>query len=318
MEQSAPEVLPSVAERDLISRLRQLRGRNEMSREQVAKALDWSVSKLLRIENGNIGISTSDLLALARVYSLGDDYTDELVELARTSRRPGVVAGFSDVLTKEFSSWIEFELAAAEIHHYEPKLIPGPLQVNGYATSILTAYNPGRSQSVIKKKVEARRIRAQYLFGVGGPRLWYMIDEAALHRGVGNELSNTQDYSVMRRVFKNIRLLNTMGRVANGEEIEADLNPNVSVQIMPFGLGAYGALSGPFEVLEFKDPRDNYMMYQETPVGDFVSDEQHKITSYLESFEEMQSAAPPVTKTNELIDQVEALMVNGQNGLPLS
>jgi hypothetical protein len=49
--------------------------------------MDWSPSKMLRIETGAIGISTTDLRALLAYYDCKDErQTEELVELARTAR----------------------------------------------------------------------------------------------------------------------------------------------------------------------------------------------------------------------------------------
>src|SRR6516165_12092993 len=39
-----------------------------MTQEQVAKAMDWSLSKVIRIETGAVGVSTNDLRALLALY----------------------------------------------------------------------------------------------------------------------------------------------------------------------------------------------------------------------------------------------------------
>ena len=142
-------------------------------------------------------------------------------------------------------------MTASEIRSYETKLIPGVLQTDAYATSIVTAYLPHEPPSTIERIVQARLLRAEHLLGPAGPKMWFMIDEAALRRGIGNERNGELDFSIMRRVLNNLRHLNTVGRAENGDAIEQSLNPNVSVQIVPFAIGAYTALRGPFEILEF-------------------------------------------------------------------
>ncbi|MGH3765719.1 MAG: helix-turn-helix domain-containing protein [Pseudonocardiaceae bacterium] len=57
------------------------------TQRQVAQAMDWSLSKVLRIETGAVGISTTDLRALLTYYGTKDEQQiEELVELARIAR----------------------------------------------------------------------------------------------------------------------------------------------------------------------------------------------------------------------------------------
>jgi hypothetical protein len=49
--------------------------------------MDWSASKVVRIETGAVGISVTDLRALLTYYEIKDErQTEELVELARAMR----------------------------------------------------------------------------------------------------------------------------------------------------------------------------------------------------------------------------------------
>src|SRR5690242_2924066 len=48
--------------------LRAARQRAGMTQREVAEEMDWSQSKMLRIESGDVGISTTDLLALLNCY----------------------------------------------------------------------------------------------------------------------------------------------------------------------------------------------------------------------------------------------------------
>lgn len=71
----------------LRAELRNKRKLAHLTQKQVAHAMDWSPSKMLRIETGAIGISTTDLRALLAYYDIKDArQTEELVDLARTAR----------------------------------------------------------------------------------------------------------------------------------------------------------------------------------------------------------------------------------------
>src|SRR5215471_3545626 len=79
---------PLVERRRLRDELRQARQDAGLTQEAVAEEMDWSMSKIIRIETGAVGISTNDLTALLRLYKVdGAERTDELVALARAARQ---------------------------------------------------------------------------------------------------------------------------------------------------------------------------------------------------------------------------------------
>jgi hypothetical protein len=48
--------------------------------------MDWSLSKIIRIEVGMVGISSSDMRCLAAFYEVDPATTRRLVDQARTAR----------------------------------------------------------------------------------------------------------------------------------------------------------------------------------------------------------------------------------------
>lgn len=50
--------------------IKKLRQENKMSLEEMSRVLDWSVSKLQRIENGNQAVTLEDLEAMAKVFNI--------------------------------------------------------------------------------------------------------------------------------------------------------------------------------------------------------------------------------------------------------
>ena len=64
---------PAVTRRRLRTELRRARLDAGLTQEQTARAMDWSLSKLIRIENGTNNISTNDLKALAQYYDIPDE-----------------------------------------------------------------------------------------------------------------------------------------------------------------------------------------------------------------------------------------------------
>jgi transcriptional regulator with XRE-family HTH domain len=79
---------PTVGRRRLRSALRRAREDAGLTQEQVAAAMDWSLSKLIRIEAGTVSISTNDVKALLNYYQMTDgSQVADLVALARVARR---------------------------------------------------------------------------------------------------------------------------------------------------------------------------------------------------------------------------------------
>src|SRR5947208_15414439 len=102
---------PVVQRRRLRTELRKARQDAGRTQEQVAEAMDWSLSKLIRIEAGSVGISTNDLRALLALYQITDPTEVEpLVELARAARRKPWWAGYRDALpSQQFMALIGLE-----------------------------------------------------------------------------------------------------------------------------------------------------------------------------------------------------------------
>jgi transcriptional regulator with XRE-family HTH domain len=180
---------PAVAKRQLRLKLRRARYDADKTQNEVAEALDWSPSKVLRIENGQVTVATSDLMALLTQYpSLASEQVEDLIELARESRRPTVASRYRDVLPAPLLEWLEHEAYASVIRQYETQFVPGVLQTDDYATGIVQGIlGAGTDEERAKRIVAARLERAEPLVGLDGPRMDFIIDEAALRRSVGNE-----------------------------------------------------------------------------------------------------------------------------------
>ena len=123
---------PAVTRRRLRSELRRARLDARLTQEHVAQAMDWSLSKLIRIENGTNTISTNDLKVLAQHYGITDEKrTAELLSLARASRERSWWSTYPGI-RKTLAELIEYENAAYISRHYEDLVIPGLLQTADY------------------------------------------------------------------------------------------------------------------------------------------------------------------------------------------
>ncbi len=251
--------------------------------------MDWSLSKVIRIEAGTVGISTNDLKALLRHYQLVDDgRTDELVALARAARERSWWSVYRDVAPAGLLQLIGYESAAAIRRNFEPLLIPGLLQTEEYARAVIRQFEERYPAERVDTLVEIRMRRQELLDRADPPLLFFILDEAVVRRLVGGT-------AVMRRQVRRLT------------EIAA--SPNVTIELVPFSAGVHPGIKGPFVVLEFPDAVDDDVLYLESARGDLISrDVQEEILAYREIFEQLRAMSlgpeASVTYLGKLADEM--------------
>ena len=80
---------PLLLRRRIRTELLAARLKRELTQQQVAEAMEWSLSKMNRIEKAKSGISANDLKALLRLYGVTEEERteEELLRLAPASGR---------------------------------------------------------------------------------------------------------------------------------------------------------------------------------------------------------------------------------------
>jgi hypothetical protein len=219
------------------------------------------MSKLVRIEAGSVGVSITDLRAMLAVYGIdNDDQVNELVEMARASKERPWFSKYEKVLPPAFAQYLGYESSASIIRGFQPLTIPGLLQTDDYARAVIEASRVGQ----VDERVELRTTRQELLERTDRPEIYYVLDEAALHRNVGG-------LAVMRSQLRHLR--------------DLAKEPRLSVRIVPFAAGAHASMKGSFTILEFAD-WDEDVLYLETAGGSVTSREDQKlIADYRENFE---------------------------------
>lgn len=256
---------PVVQRRRLRTELRRARLDAGLTQEQVATAMDWSLSKLIRIETGTVGISTNDLKAILAHYKITDDRrTAELLALSRGARERSWWNAYRDV-SPRLIQLIEYESASFIIRNFQPMLIPGLLQTEEYAAAMIRNLTPQATAPEVDTGVEMRMKRQQLLLQSEMPLMFFIMDEAAVRRLVGGK-------EAMRRQIQ--RLL--------GESEK----PTVTIEVVPFSAGEHPGMQGPFMLFEFPDAADDDALYLEGPSESrWNRDDPEEISSYRERFE---------------------------------
>src|SRR6266567_1620788 len=188
---------PAVTRRRLRTELRRARLEAGLTQEHVAGVMDWSLSKLIRIENGSVSISTNDLKALVQYYKITDDKRiAELLALARASRERSWWSTYRDI-SKQLAQLIEYESAAYISRHYQDLVIPGLLQTTEYMRTSTRQLAPDMPASQVDTVVEVRLKRQELVKRAETPLLFFVLDEAVIRRMVG-------DRDVMRRQLQQL------------------------------------------------------------------------------------------------------------------
>ncbi len=277
---------PAVTRRRLRTELRRARLDVGLTQEHVAQAMDWSLSKLIRIENGTNGISTNDLKALVQLYGITDEKRiAELLSLARASRERSWWSTYPGI-PKTLSELIEYESAAYISRHYEDLVIPGLLQTADYARASTRQLAPLMPPSDVDLEVEIRLKRQELLKRADAPRLFFVLDEAVIRRMVGGK-------DVMRRQLQQLTEVTDM--------------PNITIEVIPFTAGLLPGLQVPFVIYEFLDDADDELLYLENPRGDMlIRNKQDEIRSYREDFERLRQASLGPQGTIDFLREVIA------------
>jgi transcriptional regulator with XRE-family HTH domain len=261
--------------------LRRLRSDASLTQREVAKALEWSPSKVIRIESGQVGISVTDLRAIASLYGMapGADL-DSLTELARGGKRQPF-AEYRDVLAPETIRYFGYEASASLIRNMHPLVVPALLQTEDYTRSILESF--GVEAARIDRLVEIRRERQEILEHEESPKLFVVLDEAVLRRSVGGP-------TVMKHQLEHL--------------VQLDSQPRITVQVVPFEAGAYLGVQGPFTHLEFSEPTDPDVVFIENDrTGVEFLDDPEVTGRYQEEFFLLEDLASRPGALGQIVDR---------------
>jgi transcriptional regulator with XRE-family HTH domain len=284
---------PAVARRRVRLALREAREARRLTQSQVAAALDWSLSKVNRIEGGDVGVSGTDLRALLAFYGVTDQVrVDRLLEDARNSRRGRLWWAdprYREHLTPATMQLLQFESEATAIRCFHLTMIPGLLQTRSYAEIVLASYREELSEAARQVRLEVRmQRRERVLLRPEPPDLYLILDESVLSREIGGP----------RVMGEQLRELLTLMK-----------EPNIFVRVVPLSAAAPIALLGPFTILDMAGEQDA-MLYRETYVGDEVVHAAPKIKHDREIFEQLWGRALDDAASARLIEARAAAMLS--------
>ncbi|MBM2620072.1 helix-turn-helix domain-containing protein [Actinoplanes sp. LDG1-06] len=220
---------PTLSRRRLGAELKRCRESAGLTQEQVSQAFEWHTAKVTRIETARVTVTARDVQDLLSLYGVHDrEYREELLKLARASRERAWWADYRDLVQPD--SFVSLESEASAILSWEPTLFPGLLQTEPYMRAVLSTV-PGLTDPERLDRAVSLRLARQRRLGDSPPiEVMALLDESVIHRRIGGpQVRNDQ----LRHV------------------LEASELPHVTVQILPYGAGAYSLLGSSTAVLSF-------------------------------------------------------------------
>ncbi|WP_461037668.1 helix-turn-helix domain-containing protein [Streptomyces mayteni] len=265
--------------------LRRLRERSAKSQLEAADLIDSSDAKISRVEAGKTGLTRLELVALLDLYEVTDEkLRDGLVELNRNSRKRGWWQQQRDVLTPRLQELIELESTACQIFEYEALVIPGLFQTESYARAIIGGF-PSPRGPLVDQAVQIRLERQKLLQREEAPRIFCVLDEAALHREVGGP-----------------------GVMANQLRRLVDLNnpPHLTFQVVPYAHGAHAGTDGPFRLFSYPTPADMDIAFLEQKDSRVFIEEAADVAPYRIAAEHLRTQALSSPESMSLISALAA------------
>ncbi len=276
---------PTVRRKRLTTELRRLREQAGLTCEDVGQRLECSGTRISRMETGRISARPGDVRELLEIYGVTGAEADSLVQLARDARRKGWWHSYGRVLPPWFEAYIGLESDAARLRDFQPLVVPGLVQTEGYARAVLRAApHAGRGEDV-DRQVALRMQRQAILDQASPPEAWLVISESVLRMRVGGP-------AVMRAQLR--RLADLAART------------DLTIQVLPSGTAAQVQAVSPFTMLEFADAADPAVVYLEHLTGGVFVENEDEVRRYRVVFDHLRAEALGTVESADLITRVAA------------
>ena len=287
---------PTVARRRVRLAIREARERAGLTQNQVADEMEWSLSKVIRIESGEVSISQNDLKPLLSFVGIKDrSFVSSLLadaRIARTRQRQAwyQTPEFRQYLSDAYRQLIEYEAEATFIRSYSVYYVPGPLQIPSYATTLTSAWGDEIPPERIPWILDARRRRREILRKRLEARSlgWAIVlDQSGFLRHIGRA-------DILADQFQELHDLASDGLI--------------DIRMLPFDLASPIANNATFDILTLGDGPHNQIMYREIGTTDELAEDVAVASRHSERFEQLWQVATSEVDTIDFIKgRIEAL-----------
>ncbi|MFY1634575.1 helix-turn-helix domain-containing protein [Solwaraspora sp. WMMB335] len=281
--------IQTIQRRRLATELRALREAADLTLDQVIQKVKIGKSTLSRVENAQVSVTTRNVMKLLRLYGAPAETAAEILQLAGEARQHSWWLDYSKTLPDWFAEYVAFENEATQHRIYDVQLVNGLLQTADYARTIISAEFPDAPPEKIEDRIDVRATRQRIMDRIDPPRMWFVLDEAVLHRPIGGP-------QVMAAQLEH---LSTMAQ-----------RPSITIQVLPFRQGAHMGMGVPFTLLDFSDHPT--VVYQENLSGAAVLDKAYHVETHGLAFDHLRATAlSPADSLAFLRMRAEAMLEQG-------
>jgi transcriptional regulator with XRE-family HTH domain len=275
---------PTVLRMLLGTQLRRLREESGITPERAGYEIRASRSKISRLEHGRVSFKLRDVSDLLTLYGVTSEQTRAgLLSLAKQANAQGWWAKYSDILPDWFEAYLGLEAAASLIRTFELQFVPGLFQTQGYARAVTVLGHKAAPAEEIDRRVSLRMKRQDMLYSPDAPRVWSVMDEAALRRPVGGA-------QVMREQLNRL--------------IEVAALPRVTVQVVPFRRGGHAGAGGSFTVLRFRQADLPDIAYIEQLTSALYLERRSDVDHYMEVMNRLSAEALTPAGTTRFLKEI--------------
>jgi transcriptional regulator with XRE-family HTH domain len=197
--------------------LKAQRAQRGWTQAETGAKIGYSGSYVSDIERGARLATLEIALACDRVFGTPGTF-ERWHEVAKRAAYPSF-----------FAPVLSFEQEAVRIHGWSPGAVPGLLQTDRYARSVIQAGRPQADDGTIERTVTARTERQAILSRESPPLLWYILHEAVLRHVIG-------DQEIMGGQLD--KLINMASQ------------PGIVLQVLPFTAHDHAGVEGPITIYE--------------------------------------------------------------------
>lgn len=279
---------PTRAKRRLGTFLAGLREREDVSPLDAAAELKASKSTLLRYEGGDVMPVWSTVQSLLRLYHASDDQHRQAEDLWQEAHDEPPPVRLPAGTPTSFRKMATRERDAEAIRAIAPLVVPGLLQTEPYARALMTAGRrlfavPSRADSA----VSSRLARQKRLEGHDPLRLHAILDQGVITREIGGAEVMVDQLAYL---------------------LDVGTRSNITLQVVPFAVGAYGPMAGACTIVGYPDPGEPANVYLEYPAGGAWVEDVDDVAKFVGVFDDVTKLALSSDNTADLIrQQKEAL-----------
>ncbi|QBI56211.1 helix-turn-helix domain-containing protein [Streptomonospora litoralis] len=282
------------AKKNATVRGRRLRGELRRLREERGWSIDhvvelsenaWVNSTVSRWELGERLPRPADLRLLLEIYEVTDEERETLLRLAREARQRGWWHVHGDAVPEWFQGFVGLEAEASAVCSYTSEFVPGLLQTADYSRAIHQGSLRSLSDEEIERRVAVRMERQKLLERPHAPQLWFILNEAVIRRHVGGP-------GVMKK---------QLGHLAKAID-----PPRITVQVLPYELGAHPGMDGAFSILSFPAAIDADLVYLEHQTSSLYVEEPDEVERYNVVFNHLRATALSTDHTSSMIREIVA------------